>query len=359
MTAYPARFQSKRGVRGLSIVFVVPRFHTNLFHAVSALTDAGHIVNLVCVRRERAEDHTVVQPTYVSPKTPIPTIIRMLRDFAPDLLFIRKVPPLSRRFFVASIFLGIRAFAYDQSPVHMRRSMRKIAFDLVRGVPVRRITPVLGLDRSTPPDSASLYLPFPVDATPARDRSYAPGGVVRILSVGKLGQSRKNHHVLIDALAKLQNVGSFSLTIVGASVPGADSLLQQVQDRGLAGRTRILADLPFSEMAAVYRAHDVCVLASSREPLGTAPLEGMAYGCVPIISDECGSAGYVFGENCGFIVKAGVVESLRDTFRTLLSHPEKVHELGMRARTVAEKKFNKQLFVQRVESLISARPKTQ
>ena len=364
MTA-PGGDDGPEGKRGLSIVFLVPRFHTNLYYAMRALVDAGHTVYLICRDDHGIEDHSIVQPIYPDRPVSFSSAFALLRRLAPDLLIIRDTAGLSRRFFVAAMLGGYRPIGYDQNPHYRRRSLRKIVSGFLRGRPVRRITPVRGLDRSAPPDRFSSYIPFPVERPAGEAREYAPGGVVRILCVGKLSQKRKNQLLLIEALAAFRQAGRFTLTLVGSSrldidqgsEAYRDALMSHAQSGPLSGQISILPDIPFRDMPAIYASHDVCVLPSGSEPLGTAPLEAMAYGCVPIISTDCGSAGYVDGKDCGFLVKAGDVESLARTLKPLIENPERIARLGQRARAVIEEEFGGAGFVEKIEQLAGARPR--
>ena len=348
---------------GLSIAILVPRFHTNLYYAVRALVDAGHKVHLICGDNNGIEDHSIVQPVYPDRPASLSSTFALLRKLAPDLLIIRDTVGLSRRFFLASVLGAYRVVGYDLNPFFRRRSVRKILSGLLRGYPVRRITPVPGLNRSAPPDRFSFYVPFPVERPSAVAIDYAHKGVVRILCVGKLAQERKKQLLLIEALTSIRNVGRFTLTLVGSSrldidkgsESYRDALMSHAQSGPLAGQINILPDVPFRDMPAVYGSHDVCVLPSVGEPLGMAPLEGMAYGCVPIISTDCGSAGYIDGKDCGFLVKAGDVESLARALKTLIENPERIAPLGQRARAVIEEEFGGAGFVEKIQKLAVVR----
>ena len=68
-------------------------------------------------------------------------------------------------------------------------------------------------------------------------------------------------------------------------------------------------------MPEVYAAHDICILPSFAEPLGTSPVEAMAYGTVPIISAQCGSAGYLTSGRDGFVFDPDDMTSAAEALR--------------------------------------------
>jgi glycosyltransferase involved in cell wall biosynthesis len=350
--------------RPLSFVFVVPRFHTNLFSAVRALKEAGHGVSLICRDQEGIEDHSIVQPIYPGLDASFSDISAILRPLAPDLVIIRRVRGLSERVFFAAVRAGYRRVAYDQQPyLHARRPWRLVT-DLMKGLPHRRFTPVLGLDSSSGRDRFATYIPFPVEIPAGLNRDYAPGGKVRILCVGKLSQPRKNQRLLIEILHKLWQEGkrNFSLTLAGSSTAsineGDTGYFQSLQAEATSGPLKdhisILPDVPFSRMGELYRSHDICILPAMNEPLGTAPHEGMGYGCIPVISSLCGSAGYIKGLDCGFIVDPTSPQSIERVLDGLLSEPAQVAKLGASARANARERFSDALFVRRMEALANA-----
>lgn len=102
-------------------------------------------------------------PRYFAPDATRKEIWSALRAAAPDLLLVRQVEGLSAAVTAYGYRHDIPTYAYDQRPLDRRRSLRKIAMDLVRGRPMRRVTPVPGLGRSTPKDRLAVYLPFPVE----------------------------------------------------------------------------------------------------------------------------------------------------------------------------------------------------
>jgi glycosyltransferase involved in cell wall biosynthesis len=350
--------------RPLSFVFVVPRFHTNLFSAVRALKDAGHRVSLICRDQEGIEDHSVVGPIYPGLDASVSDMAAILRPLAPDLVIIRRVRGLSDRVFLAAVRAGYRRIAYDQQPYLAARPPWRIITNLLKGLPHRRFTPVLGLDESSKPDRFSTYIPFPIEIPLELTRDYAPESKVRLLCVGKLSQPRKNQRMLIEVLKKLRHLGrrNFLLTLAGsskASINEGDerylqSLRAEASSGSLSGHITILSDVPFSDMGELYRSHDICVLPAINEPLGTAPQEAMGYGCVPVISSSCGSAGYLKNLDCGFIVDPASPQSIERVLGDLFSDPVQVEKLGKGARASAAGRFSDGPFVRRMEKLANA-----
>jgi glycosyltransferase involved in cell wall biosynthesis len=147
-------------------------------------------------------------------------------------------------------------------------------------------------------------------------------------------------------------VGSSNLDVGQGSEAYRDAVISQASSGPLAGKIRVILDASFRQMAEIYASHDVCVLPSVNEPLGSAPLESMAFGCVPVISTGCGSAGYIDGKDCGLLVDADDLASLSDVLKTLIANPSLVAQMGKKAKSLVESEFDDAHFVERIESLV-------
>jgi glycosyltransferase involved in cell wall biosynthesis len=111
-----------------------------------------------------------------------------------------------------------------------------------------------------------------------------------LLSVGLL-IPRKGHDIVIGALPELPGM---SLLIVGAG-PERNTLERLAASLGVAERVRFLGVLTQDELAEVYGAVDMLVLASSREGWANVLLESMACG-TPVVASDIWGNGEVVAE---------------------------------------------------------------
>jgi glycosyltransferase involved in cell wall biosynthesis len=184
-------------------------------------------------------------------------------------------------------------------------------------------------------------------------------GPVRILLVGKLAERRKEHFALVGALETLRE-RPFTLTVAGSSstaigTPDAanrDRLLAYPRDGLIGDRVTVLPDVPFDAMPALYRAHDLCVLPSRGEPLGTAPLEAMAHGAAALVSDECGSVDVIAeaeraGLAVGALFPAGDGAALTAALARFIDDPAGTRAMGETARRWTAEFLSPERFVAR------------
>jgi glycosyltransferase involved in cell wall biosynthesis len=317
----------------LRVLFVVPRFHTNLAFAIRALLDDG-VTPMLAVRAPGVPPGLgLPNPMVFADGARFADARRILAETRPDLVVIRKTPGLAPAIHRAALLSRLPMIAYDQRPWRAPRGPFSALSGLLRGRPSRRMTPVPGLPGDGPPDPRATYLPFPVPS--AAVAPAARGGPLRLLVVGKLAEARKQPFLLIEAAKRLARRGELTVTVAGSSRldigdpdPGQLARLRAwAREGGSDGCRRLLEDVPFDAMPALYAAHDVCVLPSTREPLGTAPLEAMGQGAAAVISSGAGSAGYVAqgqaaGFACGAVFPDGDGAALEAAIAPLLADPE-------------------------------------
>lgn len=342
------------------VLFVVPRFHTNLFFATRALIDAGHRVTVLAVVASDLEDHSVVVPHVLGDAPARADVAQMLAQDRPDLVLLRNSGGLSTIVGRVARAQGLRLLAYDLKPLTQRRSLRKRVSLWMQGRPWARVTPVRGLDPAAPLDPAAQYLPWPTAALPlppdvARDMASEP---VRVLCVGKLAQVRKNQDNLIAALTALGGGAVARLTLVGSTsraISGADNAHFDALQQAAAANDwiDIRSDLPFAAMAQLYAQSHICVLPSIGEPLGIAPVEGMAYGTIPVISTQSGSAGYLTHGVDGMQVDMNAPDALRAALEPLLASPDRRIAMSQAALHLAATDLSPKRFVQRIEALLT------
>lgn len=349
----------------MKVVFVLPSFHTNMFYALRALVAAGVEPVLVVRRASQAQldGVRIIRPG--ADGLSLRSAGELLRREAPDLVVVRRTPGISRRIFLAALAQRRKIVSYDQQPYLMPAGWRSLTGRLTSPFRTPRFTPVHGLpDALGAPDPAASYLPFPVESLEqGARRVWAPGGRTRIICVAKLGQPRKNHFVLIEALEQLADRFDFSLTFVGITIDAKgfdDSYLSRLRnypEQGPIGeRVSVLEEVPFDAMRGLYLEHDLCVLPSHDEPLGTAPLEAMGMGCAAIVTTECGSAGYLLGAEragkpCGHIVEAGDRAALAGLLETILKDRHLLETYGRNALAWTREEFCEPVFARRFRNM--------
>lgn len=134
--------------------------------------------------------------------------------------------------------------------------------------------------------------------------------------------SDKGCDTLLLALAELAGRGvRFDLTIIGDGEE-RPKLEVMVQELGLSGRVRFTGALPPEDIAAELNRHRFLVVPSRcEEGFGIVALEGLACGCVPIVSRR-GGLPEAIGRH-GYTFENGDVADLARVLGHVLAHPGK------------------------------------
>ena len=148
-----------------------------------------------------------------------------------------------------------------------------------------------------------------------------------IVFLGRL-VSDKGPDLLIKAFSALAYPSS-KLTIVGSG-PDRDSLAQLVRNLSLTNSVNFTGALQGDDLVEVLNQHEIMVVPSTwNEPFGIVALEGLACGCVLLVSDGGGLPDAI--GKAGLLFKRGDVADLIMKLRLLLDR----HELRDKLRCEA------------------------
>ncbi len=122
------------------------------------------------------------------------------------------------------------------------------------------------------------------------------GEPLRLLFVGRMVRS-KGARDAIRATAILARRMDVTLTLVG---DGEDrrACEEEAEQLGVRSRVSFVGRIPRSSVDDFYRAADLFLFPSLREPSGNAVFEAMSYG-LPVVACASGGPGYVVDRTCG------------------------------------------------------------
>lgn len=143
--------------------------------------------------------------------------------------------------------------------------------------------------------------------------------------------SDKGADLLLEALARLRNLGiTPKLTIIGSG-PEEYKLRQQAKDLEISEQVNFAGVKVEHELATLLNTHQIMVIPSLwDEPFGIVALEGIACGCV-VVGSEGGGLKDAIGL-CGVTFPNGNVERLTEILFDLLTHPEKLTTYKQKAK---------------------------
>jgi len=181
-----------------------------------------------------------------------------------------------------------------------------------------------GVDRS----ALSVVVPG-VDAVTVEPRIRAEGDTVNLLAVGAVVR-RKGYDVLIAALARLVDL-DWKLVIAGDCTrerQTAGELATRLVQLRFGERVRMAGAVGDAELARLYGAADLFVLASRFEGYGMAFAEAIAHG-VPVVGTKAGAIPETVPEAAGILVAPDNVAGLAAALRSMIA------DAALRARCAA------------------------
>lgn len=373
----------------MRILFALPRFHNNQQCWSNTLRKHGHEVTyLVAEKHPKLEDYSQFDPivapqralrfpwrllyrlymqltlgkvhTNLLRRPKLPALQALIEQHDPEVVVVREASSaLSLATTKICRRLGIPVILYSQYPVEASDSWRLRLLRRLGRAPELRFSPTR-LTRSTEhnPATNAFYVPFATNFAASEHKSYAPDGIVRLLMVAKFISKRKNHRLLIEALAALDPVLSWHLTLVGSGAEDAPtyfaSLEQAIAAHNLSDRVHIHNNVSFSAMANYYQQADVFVLPSANEPFAISPLEAMNYQLPVIITDTNGATHCIEPDVTGHIVPTGDVTALANSLETLISDPTKIAAMGQAAYAYHQKNHTPDAFYERFMNVVTA-----
>jgi 1,2-diacylglycerol 3-alpha-glucosyltransferase len=202
------------------------------------------------------------------------------------------------------------------------------------GAPITVVPTGLDLDRFRPADrrAARAGLGLPADAP-------------LVLYVGRLDREKSVDRVLLAFERVASTVSAAHLILVGHGRE-ADRLKRLAGTLAAQGRVRFLGVRPHGQLAPWYQAADVFLFASETETQGLVLAEAAACGLPAVAVSAPGCEEVVRDGETGVLTKGDPL-ALADAVIGLLVDPERRAAMGLRARQVAECRFDARLMIER------------
>jgi glycosyltransferase involved in cell wall biosynthesis len=344
----------------MKILFVVPRYHPNHDGMVAGLLDAGHEVTFLVHRVGSGEKHREGASVIRLPGARrFRFILGLLRQEPPDVVVARNIGEFSYRVFLACRFLGIPYLLYVQYPTGYENMRLGRRLRLQLGLwPRHTINSAVPVPAREVPGKTYDFMPFAIDLGPAKT-AYPSAPPIKILTVGKLDQKRKNLVPLVRHLAPLLRDGQINLTMVGflgrEPAPAYRALLDEIATQRVSGRVQMQENLPFEAMPQLYPAFDLFVLASSSERAAISPVEAMSAGLPAICGSDNGTNYFILPGETGFVFPDRDFNAMAGIIERLAADPGELARMGKAARRHVAEYYSPAGYARRFEDLVARR----
>lgn len=185
-----------------------------------------------------------------------------------------------------------------------------------------------------------FYGTAPVPAAPPRsDLVQWIAGRTSFISVAALNR-RKGIDVLLRAVARC---GKECCLVLAGKDQSEGVYPRLVQKLGIEDRVLFLGPVPANELATVYAAIDVMVLASRFDGWGAVLNEAASAGKPLIATDAAGASAHLIRENVnGYRVRADSVSALAEALSHYAGNPETVKAHGAASKALYDNEFSPQ-----------------
>jgi glycosyltransferase involved in cell wall biosynthesis len=271
---------------------------------------------------------------------------RMLRAFAPDIVFLWNLHGIGGLHLIDflnvhgapwAIYLGDRVFEQlvNGAQAHVNSIFRGgepeyFASGGVMAVSQHLVDEITRLGKFSFPRAPTIVHGYALTSGPYVRAAYRRGGRTRFLAAGRVAE-HKGIGLICDAISLLDKagVGNFEVDIFG----DGDVAFYVNYANALAISRRITFNraIPKQQLAEQYRSHDAFLFPTwSREPFAFAPIEAAAYGCVPIVTSDCGCAERIVDKVHGIKIER-TAEALAEAMRGVIEGTIELERIGAAA----------------------------
>jgi glycosyltransferase involved in cell wall biosynthesis len=199
----------------------------------------------------------------------------------------------------------------------------KDALSSVRAVIVTSETTAAIVEAAFGVPGGMITVAHPGVDKPKRPRGERRPGPVRIFVMGSI-TPRKAHHVLIEALARIEDL-DWTCAIAGSlerEPEVAEALIAQIAMLGLGERVTLIGEVDAEQAARLYADADIFALASVYEGYGMVFAEAQTHG-LPIVATTGGAIPEAVDEGAGLLVPPDDASAFAEALQTLITDPAK------------------------------------
>ena len=331
----------------MKILFIAPRFHTNMIEWVRVLQKNNHEIFINTLISHETEDYSLVKPKKFrlsifsklinlffgdggeNLKRGFPNVIEYLtyfRKIKPEVIVVRD---LSRWFsilvLILSKFTETKLIVYSQNKIHNKFNVKRrmfhniicFLFNPAFMSPIKGDKPKkLKILKNT------FYVPFA-----ARNHHLIKNNdkYFTILMIGKFIE-RKNHLSLIEIIKKLKiNYPLIRLIIIGEAYEKEHfkilkKIISQINLLSKDNFIQLIINIQYSEVNKYYSKADLFVLPSTEEPASISILEALANQVPVICSNTCGTSEYIDINNDGTVFKDNNMLDLQEKIKHFIDN---------------------------------------
>jgi glycosyltransferase involved in cell wall biosynthesis len=224
----------------------------------------------------------------------------------------------------------------------------KILTDAVRLIAVSKVEKAQYLKMGVP-ESKIEIIPNGIDVSeytclPERGVFRKKHGIASgekiILYLGRLHKSKGIDFLISGFSSLLDHNNNVKLVVAGPDDGFYDILIQQVKNFKIDNSVIFTGPLYKNEKWEAFVDADMLIYPGILEIFGLVPFEAIMCGTPVIVTDDCGCGGIMKEEHCGFVVKFGDVNQLKDQIKKIIDNPEESSNFVANGQEYINKNLN-------------------
>lgn len=179
---------------------------------------------------------------------------------------------------------------------------------------------------------------------------YSLDRTFNIIQVGKFNYE-KNHLFTIDVFKLFLKTNPKSKLIFVGEGEFKKVIEDKIKRLGLKNSVLLVDSVSDTKLRGFLKRSHVMFYPSIIQTWGLAPLEAIAAGVVPVVSDKCGVAELISKEKIGFVTKLNVQEASKQLFY-IYKHQSEVQKMVKNGQRFITNNLNYGLFVRKIQEEI-------
>lgn len=162
---------------------------------------------------------------------------------------------------------------------------------------------------------------------------------IKIIFVARLAMP-KDPVTLIKAFSQLsESLKQESNIFIVGDGPDKASLEKLIKGLGLENKIHLLGSMDREELKMIYLSGNIYVLTTKYEGFPYTIIEAMSYG-LPVIASDVGGCNEAVDPNCGFLVKKGDIDGVKNALAKLIISKDLREKLGKAGYEKAREQFS-------------------
>jgi glycosyltransferase involved in cell wall biosynthesis len=172
-----------------------------------------------------------------------------------------------------------------------------------------------------------------------------------ILFLGRIHKMKGVDFLIKSFFELTKEIKDVVLVIIGPDDGYKIEVEKLIKTLNLSNKIKVLRYIYGSDKLSAYTDADVLVYPGIFEMFGLVPFEAVMCGTPVVVADDCGCGELVRKANCGYLVKHGDINDLKEKMKMVIENPENGKEMVERGKKYIEENLTWDKVIKEVEEV--------